>query len=45
MFSSTVSRNVWVRIIGRSTDPLNLQLCLFVPVSMTVINNYSPKSR
>lgn len=37
MFSSTVSRNVWVRIIGRSTDALNLQVCLFVPVFVTAM--------
>jgi len=39
MFSSTVSRNVWVRIIGRSTDPLNLQDSLFVYSSFCDCND------
>ena len=39
MFSSTVSKNVWVRIIGRSTDPLNLQDSLFVCSSFCDCND------
>lgn len=50
MFSSTVSRSVWVRIIGRSTDPLNLQDSLLIVCSSFcdcndccfVIDNGSP---